>query len=129
MHVLLLLLAVMISSCTPIKYSHNYFLDCEDKHNDFKSLYSCAFEDIKKDCEDKPDCKLKSKRFVKVIERLQMMVSNNEISDNEAMFRYLNLIDLEMSKNKEFKYGYYPKYYDDYYSRRMLPMYLRNNFY
>ena len=26
------------------------------------------------------------------------MVKNNEISDNEAMFRYYNLIDLEESK-------------------------------
>ena len=42
----------------------SYFLDCEDKHSDFKSLSSCAFEEIKKDCEDKSDCKLKSKRFV-----------------------------------------------------------------
>ena len=129
MHILMLLLVVIISSCTPMKYSHNYFLDCEDKHNDFKNLSSCAFEEIKKDCEDKLDCKLKSKRFVKVIKRLQLMVSNKEISDNEAMFRYLNLIDIEISKNKDFRYGYYPEYYNDYYSRRMLPMYLRNNFY
>ena len=100
MHILMLLLVVMISSCTPMKYSHNYFLDCEDKHNDFKNLSSCAFEEIKKDCKDKSDCKLKSKRFVKVIERLQLMVSDKEISDNEAMFRYLNLIDIEISKNK-----------------------------
>ena len=112
-----------------MKYSHNYFLDCEDKHNDFKNLSSCAFEEIKKDCKDKPDCKLNSKRFVKVIERLQLMVNNEEISDNEAMFRYLNLIDIEISKNKDLRYGYYPEYYNDYYSRRMLPMYLRNNFY
>ena len=129
MHILILLLVVMISSCTPMKYSHNYFLDCEDKHNDFKNLSSCAFEEIKKDCKDKSDCKLKSKRFVKVIERLQLMVSNKEISDNEAMFRYLNLIDIEISKNKDLRYGYYPEYYNDYYSRRMLPMYLRNSFY
>ena len=129
MHILMLLLVVMISSCTPMKYSHNYFLDCEDKHNDFKNLSSCAFEEIKKDCKDKSDCKLKSKRFVKVIERLQLMVSNKEISDNEAMFRYLNLIDIEISKNKDLRYGYYPEYYNDYYSRAMLPMYLRNNFY
>ena len=129
MQILMLLLVIMISSCAPIKYSHDYFLDCEDKHSDFKSLSSCAFEEIKKDCEDKPDCKLKSKRFVKVIERLRLMVNNEEISDNEAMFRYLNLIDIEISKNIDFKYSYYPEYYNDYYSRRMLPIYLRNNFY
>ncbi len=129
MQILKLLLVIMISSCAPMKYSHDYFLNCEDKHNDFKSLYSCAFEEIKKDCEDKPDCKLKSKRFVKVIERLRLMVDNEEISDNEAMFRYLNLIDVEVSKNNNLKYSYYPEYYNDYYSRRMLPIYLRNNFY
>ena len=28
------------------------------------------------------------------------MVNNEEISDNEAMFRYLNLIDVEIFKNK-----------------------------
>ncbi len=125
MQILFLLFVFMISSCASIKYSHDYFLDCEDKHDDFKSLSSCAFEDIKKDCEYKPDCKLKSKRFVKVIERLQLMVNNKEISDNEAMFRYLNLIDFEMSKNKDFIYGYYPEYYNDYYSRPIFPMYLR----
>ena len=27
------------------------------------------------------------------------MVDSEEISDNEAMFRYLNLIDVEISKN------------------------------
>ena len=58
MQIFMLLLVIVISSCAPIKYSHDYFLDCEDKHSDFKSLSSCAFEEIKKDCEDKPDCKL-----------------------------------------------------------------------
>ena len=57
------------------------------------------------------------------------MVNNDEISDNEAMFRYLNLIDLEISKNKDFMRGHYPGYINDYYTRRILPNYLRNNFY
>ena len=48
MQVLVLFLAIIVSSCAPIKYSHDYFLDCEDKHNDFKGLYSCAFEEIKR---------------------------------------------------------------------------------
>ena len=81
-----------------------------------------------KDCQDKPDCKVKSKRFVKVIEKLKLMVNNKEISDNEAMFRYLNLIDIEIFKNEDFIYRYYPKYFDDYYTRPMLPIYLRSNF-
>ena len=33
-----------------------------------------------------------------MLKRLQIMVQNNEISDNEAMFRYYNLIDYEESK-------------------------------
>tara|TARA_E500000178_G_scaffold34155_1_gene30922 strand:- start:526 stop:915 length:390 start_codon:yes stop_codon:yes gene_type:complete len=129
MHIFILLIVITISSCAPIKYSHDYFLECEEKYKEFISLSSCALKDIRKDCENKPDCKLKSKRFVKVIERLQIMVNNEEISDNEAMFRYLNLIDIEISKNNDFKYSYYPEYYNDYFSRRMLPIYLRNNFY
>ena len=43
------------------------------------------------------------------------MVNNEEISDNEAMFRYLNLIDIEISKNIDIKYNYYPEYYNDYF--------------
>ena len=45
------------------------------------------------------------------------MVENNEISENEAMFRYYNLIDFEESKfkirgNKDFSnYHYYPYSY------------------
>ena len=106
MQILMILLAIMISSCAPIKFSHDYFLDCEDKHSDFKSLSSCAFEEIKKIVKINQIVNLK-KRFVKVIERLQLMVNNEEISDNEAMFRYLNLIDIEISKNNDFKYSYY----------------------
>ncbi len=129
MQIFILLLAITISSCTPIKYSHDYFLRCEDKYNDFTSLASCALGDIMKDCENKPDCKIKNKRFVKIIERLKLMVINKEISDNEAMFRYMNLIDIETSKNKDFIRGYYSEYINNYYTRPILPMYLRNNFY
>lgn len=129
MRIFILPLVIIISSCAPIKYSHDYFLDCEEKHNEFTRLSSCALEDIRKDCENKPECKLKNKRFVKIIERLKLMVNNDEISDNEAMFRYLNLIDFEISKNKDFMRGHYPRYIDDYYARRILSNYLRNNFY
>ena len=129
MPIFILLIVITISSCAPIKYSHDYFLDCEEKNNEFTSLSSCALENIRKDCENKPECKLKNKRFVKIIERLKLMVNNDEISDNEAMFRYLNLIDLEISKNKDFIHGHYPGYINDYYTRRILPNYLRHNFY
>ena len=61
------------------------------------------------------------------------MVENDEISENEAMFRYLNLIELEESKfqytnNKNFNYGYYPSY-NDFYVRGMLPFYFRNGYF
>ena len=42
-HAILSFIFMIISSCAPIKYSHDYFLDCEDKHSDFKGLSSCAF--------------------------------------------------------------------------------------
>ena len=70
MQILMLLLVIMISSCAPIKYSHDYFLDCEDKHSDFKSLSSCAFEEIKQDCEDKPDVLFNHPTLVNLREQL-----------------------------------------------------------
>ena len=45
------------------------------------------------------------------------MLENNEISNNEAMFRYCNLIDFEesrfkMKRNMDFSnYDYYPSSY------------------
>ena len=74
-----------------------------------------------------------NKRFVEIINRLKTMVENDEISENEAMFRYLNLIELEESKfqytnNKNFNYGYYPSY-NDFYVRGMLPFYFRNGYF
>ena len=95
------------------------FVNCEEKFSEFNELTSCAFKQIQQDCKKESDCKFKNKRFVEIINRLKTMVENDEISENEAMFRYLNLIELEESKfqytnNKNFNYGYYPSYNDFY---------------
>ena len=68
------------------------------KFSEFTNLSSCALKKIQKDCNDNINCRNGNTRFVDAIKRLQIMVQNNEISDNEAMFRYYNLIDYEESK-------------------------------
>jgi len=57
-------------------------------------------KEINEDCLGNSVCKLEESRFVNIIKRLQVMVNNDEISENEAMFRYFNLIDYEESKFK-----------------------------
>ena len=61
------------------------------------------------------------------------MVDKNEISENEAMFRYLNLIDLEENKlrvyRNDFYNQYYPPYINNNYSRSLLPFYFRNGYF
>ena len=88
----------IITSCVSSKYSYSYFVDCEKKFSEFTNLSSCALKKIQKDCNDNINCRNENTRFVDAIKRLQIMVQNNEISDNEAMFRYYNLIDYEESK-------------------------------
>ena len=107
----------IITSCASSKYSYNYFVDCEKKFSEFTNLSSCALEQIQNDCNNNINCRNENTRFVDAIKRLQIMVQNNEISDNEAMFRYYNLIDYEESKfeirkNMDFSnYHYYPRSY------------------
>ena len=107
----------IITSCASSKYSYNYFVDCEKKFSEFTGLSSCALKKIQKDCNDNINCRNGNTRFVDAIKRLQIMVQNNEISDNEAMFRYYNLIDYEESKfeirrNFDFSnYHYHPHSY------------------
>ncbi len=111
----------LLNSCTSIKYPYNYFADCEEKFSQFSNLSSCALREIKKDCKDNLNCKNENNRFVDIMKRLQIMVDNKEISENEAMFRYLNLIDLEESKSKAGKirdYTNYHYHFNDFYSRR-----------
>ncbi len=87
-----------LASCATSKFPHNYFSDCEKKFSKFTNLSSCAFKEIKKDCEDHSNCRNENNRFVDIMKRLAIMVDKDEISDNEAMFRYFNLMDLEESK-------------------------------
>ena len=107
----------VITSCASSKYSYNYFVDCEKKFNKFSDLCSCALKKIEKECNNTQNCRNENTRFVEVMKRLQIMLDNKEISDNEAMFRYYNLIDFEESKfntmrNMEFSnYRYFPNNY------------------
>mgnify|MGYP001223514954 CR=1 FL=1 len=133
MRYFLILSILILNSCTLSKYPHSYFANCEEKFDDFTNLSSCGLKEIQEDCEDNFNCKNENSRFVDIIKRLKIMVDNKEISENEAMFRYLNLIELEESKfqnknNKNFNYGYYPSY-NDFYVRGMLPFYFRNGYF
>ena len=64
------------------------------------------------------------------MKRLQIMVDSNEISENEAMFRYFNLMDLEDLKFKAAKnmdpmnYRYNPY---NFYVRGMSSCYFSRN--
>ena len=109
-----------LNSCTLSKYPHSYFANCEDKFEDFTNLSSCGLKEIKKDCEDNFNCKNENSRFVNIIKRLQIMVDNKEISDNEAMFRYLNIIDSEELRHnatKKMYFSHYQHYSNDFYMR------------
>ena len=100
MRYFLTLFLLILTSCATSKYPHNYFTDCEKKFSEFNDLSACALKEINKDCKDNSVCKIDDNRFVNIIKRLNLMVNNKEISENEAMFRYLNLIDYEESKYK-----------------------------
>ena len=90
--------------------------------------------EISRSCVDESSCQHKSQRFVDIIERLKMMVDNQEITENEAMFRYLNLIEIEESKhnftnNTNYSHVYPLLNYDTIYSRAMMPFYFSNGFF
>ena len=107
---------LFLTSCTLSKYPHSYFANCEEKFDDFTNLSSCGLKEIQEDCEDNFNCKNENSRFVDIIKRLKIMVDNKEISENEAMFRYFNLMDFEESKlqslkNMDFTNHYYPHNY------------------
>tara|TARA_B100000941_G_C28416162_1_gene506208 strand:- start:384 stop:788 length:405 start_codon:yes stop_codon:yes gene_type:complete len=105
---------LIMASCSSNRYSYSYFVDCEKTFSKFTNLSSCALKKIQKDCNNNTNCRNENTRFVDAIKRLQIMLEKNEITDNEAMFRYYNLIDFEESKfkirgKKEFSnYHYYP---------------------
>tara|TARA_Y200000002_G_C22592715_1_gene625960 strand:+ start:140 stop:547 length:408 start_codon:yes stop_codon:yes gene_type:complete len=134
MRIFALVLIFLNSSCVSHKYTHDFFLDCEKKFSEFNNLTSCALDEINKSCVDETSCHYKSSRFVEIIERLKMMVDNQEITENEAMFRYLNLIEIEESKhnftnNTNHSYVYPLLNYDTIYSRGMMPFYFSNGFF
>ncbi len=110
----LIFILLIITSCASSKYSYSYFVDCEKNFSEFTNLSSCALKKIQNDCNNNTNCRNENTRFVDAIKRLQIMVEDNEISNNEAMFRYYNLIDYEESKfeirrNMNFSnYHYYP---------------------
>ena len=90
MNLFLTLMIFFLTSCSAIKYPHNYFADCEKNFTEFSALSECAMKEINEDCQGNSVCKLEESRFVNIIKRLQVMVNNDEISENEAMFRYFN---------------------------------------
>ena len=116
MKYLLIFSLLIMTSCSSNKYTYSHFVDCEKTSSEFTDLFSCALKKIEKDCNN-TNCQLENTRFVDALKRLLIMVENNEISENEAMFRYYNLIDFEESKfkirgNKDFSnYHYYPYSY------------------
>ena len=116
----------IITSCVSSKYPYTYFVDCEKKFSEFSDLSSCAFKEIQKECNNTTNCRNENTRFVDVMKRLQIMLENDEISDNEAMFRYYNLIDYEESKfikrrNMNLSNYYYNPYH--YYVQRISSCY------
>tara|TARA_Y100000766_G_C18533278_1_gene424680 strand:- start:141 stop:545 length:405 start_codon:yes stop_codon:yes gene_type:complete len=116
----LVITLLVLTSCVSNKFPHNYFVDCEKKFTNFTNLSSCAIKDIQKDCEDISNCANEKSRFVDIMKRLQIMVNDKEISENEAMFRYLNLIDSEESRfnaRKNFYPSPYQHYSNDFYLR------------
>jgi len=103
-------LLFLLISCTATKPTYEYFSDCENLYSEFEQISSCGLKQIDEICNNEPHCELKNKRFLKIIKNLQTMLSNNEISDNEAMFRYLNIIDVTESNklaNRKNKFNEY----------------------
>ena len=86
MKYLLITCLLTITSCVSSKYSYSYFVDCEKKFSEFTDLSSCALKKIQNECSNNTNCRNENTRFVDAMKRLQIMVKNNEISDNEAMF-------------------------------------------
>ena len=98
---LLYFLLLITYSCTVNKQSYTFFQECEKTNNQFSNLTNCAFDKLKIDCPEKENCHLNESRFIDMIKRLQLMVDKEEISENEAMFRYFNIIDsIESNKYK-----------------------------
>ena len=98
---LTLVLAILIVSCSTNKLSYEYFSDCEDLHNTFSAISKCGLNKVNESCINENDCNLSKDRFVNIIEQLNLMVTKKQISEDEAFFRYLNIINsFENDKQK-----------------------------
>ena len=98
---LTLVLAILIVSCSTNKLSYEYFSDCEDLHNTFSAISICGLNKVNESCINANDCRLSKDRFVNIIEQLNLMITKKEISEDEAFFRYLNIINsFENDKQK-----------------------------
>ena len=112
--------SLVLTSCASNKFSYSYFVDCEKKSTNFTNLSSCAIKEIERDCKELSSCSNQNSRFVNIMKRLKIMVDSNEITENEAMFRYLNLIDSEESQfnaRRNLYFSPYQRYSNDLYLR------------
>ena len=120
MKLFLIFCFLLFTSCASSKFSHSYFVNCEKKFTNFTNISSCAIKEMQKDCKEISNCPSENSRFVNIIKRLQIMVDSKEITENEAMFRYLNLIDIEESKfnaTKNMYISHHQYYPNDFYIR------------
>ena len=94
-------LAFLIVSCSTNKLSYEYFSECEELHNTFSTISKCGLNKVNESCINANDCHLTKDRFVNIIEQLNLMLTKKEISEDEAFFRYLNIINsFENDKQK-----------------------------
>ena len=94
-------LVIFIVSCSTNKLSYEYFSECEELHNTFSTISKCGLNKVDESCINENDCSLSKDRFVNIIEQLNLMVTKKQISEDEAFFRYLNIINsFENDKQK-----------------------------
>ncbi len=95
------ILVIFVVSCSTNKLSYEYFSECEELHNTFSTISKCGLNKINESCINANDCHLTKDRFVNIIEQLNLMLTKKEISEDEAFFRYLNIINsFENDKQK-----------------------------
>ena len=94
-------LVIFVVSCSTNKHSYEYFSECEEIHNTFSTISKCGLNKVNESCINENDCNLSKDRFVNIIEQLNLMLTKKEISEDEAFFRYLNIINsFENDKQK-----------------------------
>ena len=94
-------LVIFVVSCSTNKLSYEYFSECEELHNTFSTISKCGLNKVNESCINENDCNLSKDRFVNIIEQLNLMLTKKEISEDEAFFRYLNIINsFENDKQK-----------------------------